>query len=164
MPSEGQMTNRPLPSDLGSQTQARLSENARQFFNESAASWLFNLAVMQFMLPGERHPSPSVCELPLSECCQRCFHVCEGWFSWGMAPTRCDPCHFDGGASVLLMTMTLRGHRDVVLFADPEKSSNMTRAGTLDARAGTLYMATMCSALHEVRHTKDGIGASTQLH
>ena len=65
-----------------------------------------------------------------------------------MAPgVRDDPRHYDGGASLILATLTLWGHRSVKLHVkDPESEE------IFNPKPGNFYVATMCAIEHQVSH------------
>ncbi len=68
---------------------------------------------------------------------------------------RLDPIHHDGGASVMVLTLTLRGCRRLKLYgADFENDSteDPVPARVLEVKPLSVYMAPICTARHLVEH------------
>ena len=65
---------------------------------------------------------------------------------------RDDPVHYDGGAALLLLAVTLYGHRTLTVFE--QKGTGKQQHTSLQV-PGIVYLASLCAAEHQVGHSGD---------
>jgi hypothetical protein len=79
--------------------------------------------------------------------------------------SRTDPRHYDGGAALLIMILTLHGSRRLRCFAVADEASVASADGAsvavapecvLNNSPGSVYCATLCGAEHQVQARESG--------
>ena len=69
-----------------------------------------------------------------------------------ITPWHAEDAHFDGGASCVIITITLWGARELALFGKEGDEGEEVPEYSIENWPGSVYCACLCPVLHQVRY------------
>ena len=69
-----------------------------------------------------------------------------------VSPWHAEDAHYDGGASCVIITITLWGARELTLFAKEGKEGEDVAEYSIENWPGSVYASCLCPIFHQVRY------------